>query len=73
MHIDWTAWDAWMEANDALVQRGVVPSPEEITRRHDLTPDPPTERDVIIAEHNKFQRDAALLEESRMAAIERIR
>jgi len=66
-HLDWKAWDDWMEANDHLVQQGFVPTCEEITRMNDLKGEPLSERDRNIAEFHKFNRDVAALEESRLS------
>lgn len=71
-HLDWTAWDAWMEANDYLVRQGIIPSCENITKMNDLKPEPPNERDRNIAEFHKFNKDVATLEESRMARLEKL-
>lgn len=67
-HIDWAAWDAWMEANDHLVQQGIVPTPEEITRRNDMAVEQ-TEHDRIAAANRQFNKDVAALEEARLSYL----
>jgi len=71
IHEDWAAWDAWMEANDHLVQQGIVPTVDEITRKVDFAPSPITDRDRNIEEMHKFNRDVANLEEGRIHSMER--